>query len=52
MRKSKQFFIVVAAAIAAITINLQETRACTCLPPLPPAKAFADADAVFMGRVV
>jgi len=51
MRRPKLFLIAV-TVIAIIAANVQETRACSCLPPLPPAKAFADADAVFMGKVV
>lgn len=49
MQKFKLFFIV---AIATFSINLRETRACSCLPPPAPAKAFAEADAVFIGKVV
>lgn len=51
MQKSKLFFIGV-AALAMLAINILETRACTCLPPPPPAQAFAEADAVFMGKVI
>jgi len=52
MQKLKPFFIIVVTAIAIIAASVQETQACTCIPPLPPAKAFAEADAVFMGKVV
>jgi hypothetical protein len=34
-----------------ILCNVQETHACSCWPPPPPAQAFAEAEAVFMGKV-
>jgi hypothetical protein len=48
--KPKTFLL--ATAILFLTFcHGQETRACTCLPPPPPAEAFAEAEAVFMGKV-
>ncbi|MGH7450573.1 MAG: T9SS type A sorting domain-containing protein [bacterium] len=43
------FFIVIILALT--SVDAQETRACSCWPPPPPAQAFAEADAVFMGKV-
>lgn len=40
------------AAVAIVAANVESGRACSCLPPPPPAQAFAEADAVFMGKVV
>jgi hypothetical protein len=44
-----------ALALAAVTCALilfpDEARACTCAGPRPPADAYAEADAVFIGRV-
>jgi len=50
MQNPKLLFIT--AAIAVLAISLPETRACSCLPPPAPAKAFVEADAVFIGKVV
>jgi hypothetical protein len=35
-----------------ILVYPQKASACSCLPPPPPDKAFAEAHAVFMGKVV
>ena len=51
MQKPKLFFIFI-AVLATLAINLPEARTCSCLPPPAPAKAFAEADAVFTGKVV
>jgi len=51
MHRAKLFLISV-VIIAMFFINLHETRACSCIEPPPPAKAFAEVDAVFMGKVI
>ncbi|KAA0227299.1 T9SS C-terminal target domain-containing protein [candidate division KSB1 bacterium] len=33
-------------------IGAKESAACTCLPLRPPAQAFAEADAVFLGKII
>src|SRR5574342_185020 len=41
-----------AVAVSIFAANVEEAYACTCIKPVPPAQAFAEADAIFMGTVV
>ncbi|MCI0698483.1 T9SS type A sorting domain-containing protein [candidate division KSB1 bacterium] len=49
---NRKTFLLTATILFLTLCNVQETRACSCWPPPPPAQAFAEAEAVFMGKVV
>ncbi len=47
-----KIFTVLAALLFCFFIDAENLAACTCLPPRPPAQAFAEADAVFLGKII
>ncbi len=49
---SRKLYLFLIATLAMLLASRQTIRACTCLPPPPPSKAYAEADAVFMGKVI
>jgi hypothetical protein len=49
---TRKLLLLFATIWAAASGDVQEAHACSCWPPPPPAEAFAEADAVFMGKVV
>jgi hypothetical protein len=49
--KAKNFFAITTLSII-LLVETNSGRACSCLPPSPPAQAFAEADAVFMGKII
>lgn len=49
---SRKISLFLIASLAMFLESRQTTHACTCVSPPPPAKAFAQADAVFMGQIV
>lgn len=44
--------IIIAATVLILACEVSSSRACTCLPPSPPAQAVAEADAVFLAKVI
>lgn len=49
---SVKTFTAFAALAILLFVNVADLTACTCLPWRPPAQAFAEADAVFLGRIL
>lgn len=44
--------ILTLAAVLPLILHVEQAGACSCLPPGPPAEAYQDATAVFVGRVL
>lgn len=49
---SVKTFTAFVALVVLFFINVADLIACTCLPWRPPAQAFAEADAVFLGKIL
>lgn len=44
--------LIIAASAVIGLLQVQDARACTCVPNPPPATALAESDAVFAGRII
>jgi hypothetical protein len=52
MRVKKLFVSIAIALLATTFAEVKRGHACSCLPPPPPSQAFAEARAVFIGKVI
>src|SRR5262245_57896186 len=48
----RKVLLITGAALILSWLAPQESRACSCIPPRPPAEAAAAADAVFLAKVI
>jgi hypothetical protein len=49
---SNQRALRIVAIVAIVIAKTEDVRSCTCIMPPPPAQAFAQADAVYLGKII